>query len=139
MDKKKLILLGGCSGSGKSWISKQLPKDVFYVIEADARNKKSVELLQATSLIPVYTLSIGVSTFIKRNKEIFDISLVVIKEDESVIRERIEGRGGTFTSAFPRRIKRFVALAKQATFSGTANDVLQHIIQIRDINETINT
>ena len=122
--KKELIIVTGAPASGKSWVVSQLSN--YDVIDSDVVRKKDLVSRCEAASKPVLTLTVGVSTFIKRNPQ-FSVKLVVIQEDEQVINNRMLGRNGRVTGTIKRRIKRMLSLAKQAVFSGTADEVLKYL------------
>lgn len=127
--KPVLYLVCGVSGSGKSWVCNQL-NDVSYLPSDSAGKKNHVEKLLELSKLNkplVYDLSVGISTFIKRNIDKFDIRPVFIVETKELILERLKQRA-TGTALSDTRI---VAINKRAqsyaTFSGTSQEVLDYL------------
>jgi hypothetical protein len=122
--KKELTILTGAPASGKSWVVNQLSN--YDVVDSDIHPKKDlVKLCEAVSK-PILTLTVGVSTFMKRNPQ-FSFKLVVIQETQQAIEQRMLSRGGKITSTIERRIKRMLSLSKQAIFSGTAKEALDFL------------
>jgi dephospho-CoA kinase len=99
------------------------------VLDSDLIPKKSLVDKVASADRPLLILTIGVSTFIKRNPQ-WNYKLIVIQEDEGVIKDRMIGRNGAVTDTIKRRIKRMISLAKQAQFTGTSAEVLQYLNSI---------
>lgn len=130
-NKKTVYLVTGASGSGKSWVCSQLT-DKFDYVEHDATKRDAVRaaILSSHRSHVMYDPTVGVSTFIKRNSDVFDIKLVVIKELEEVIRARIQGRGGVFTPHILKRMSRMSSLSSNAAFAGTSDEVLNFLKNI---------
>ena len=82
--RKKIIVVAGTSGSGKSWVCNQL--NLTY-IRHDKVNREHIRsiMFNTDATIMIYDPTVHVSSFIKRNKDIFDIDLFVIQEVEKVI------------------------------------------------------
>lgn len=131
--RKKVIVVAGVSGSGKSWVCNNL-KNTLYYHEYDKNNRKEVRSLiwNLPHKIVLFDPFSHVSTFIKRNHDLFDIELYVIQESEDVIRDRLLARGGTFTPSIKRRIERMKNLAKNAYFTGTSSEVLEKLKLIQN-------
>lgn len=129
-ERKRVLVIAGASGSGKSWICKQLV-DKFYYCEHDRVDKNNLRsfLYNLEDTRIVYDPTVQVSSFIKRNSDIFDIDLIVIQESEDVIKQRLESRGGKLTEHVKRRIVRMKNLAKNSVFTGTSSEVLSFILQ----------
>lgn len=119
--KKIVFLLAGPSGSGKSWVCDQL--STYSVIDLDKKN----DLLSIIDTDkPLVSITVGVSTFIKNNPQ-FDCKLVLIKEQEGVLKSRLQARGGEFTRAIKKRIARFKKLESMAEHVGTSQEVLDFL------------
>lgn len=130
-DKRDLIVIAGVSGSGKTWVANNLPESRFFYIPYDSTDKQLVRSMAFNApydKVPVYDPTVHVSTFMKRNSDIFNILLVVIQEEESVIASRLASRGGEMTGNVLRRMKRIRRLAEQAVFSSTSNEVLDFLL-----------
>jgi len=124
---KTIYMLCGASGSGKSWVAKQLLDKFQYVSFDDTPKKDHLNLLHAcnTDKPILYDPTIKISTFIKRHSSEFNIIPVFIIESEDVIKERIAKRGGKWTEHIPKRMKVMEARnIKYGVFSGTAVEVL---------------
>jgi hypothetical protein len=127
--KPVVYLVSGISGSGKSWVCEQLLDKFTYVSYDREQRRDHLDLLKATTGKPkLYDPSIKISTFIRRYSYLFDIRPVFIIENESVIRDRLEIRGGVFTDYAPRRMKVIASrAAKYGVFSGTSSEVLDYL------------
>lgn len=125
---RRLIIIGGVAGSGKSWICDQLS---IPVISYDS-NKKNLlpKLWNIDSDIIVCDLHNGISTFIKRYSHLFNIDLYIIDESEEIIKARLESRGGAFTKHIKNRIQRMKALSKIAKLSGSSEEILRELSSI---------
>lgn len=125
---KKVILVTGVSGAGKSWVCQQL-KDRMHYVSYDDDCKRDIRsyLWSLDCKVVLYDPFSHVSTFIKRNGDIFEIELNVILESRSVIEQRLLSRGGTITPSIVKRMKRMEKLASIASFSGTSEEVLDHL------------
>lgn len=124
--KKTVILVAGVSGSGKSWVCNQLDKTYFPFDKIDKKNIRSI-IYNSDSPIVVYDPTVFISSFIKRNKDVFNIKLIIIVESEDVIKSRLISRGGAFTANIARRINRMNQIKCAAEFSGTSQEVLDYI------------
>jgi hypothetical protein len=129
--KKNIVIVAGVSGSGKSWVCKQLSNKYHY-IPADKVNKSNVRSLiyncQYNHIL--YDPTVHVTSFIRRNKDLFKIKLVVIIENEETIKSRLESRSGTFSDNIKRRINRMQKIKSAAEFSGTSIEVLKYLNQL---------
>lgn len=128
---RDLVVIAGVSGSGKTWVARNLPDSKFLYIPYDETDKELVRSMAFNApydKVPVYDPTVHVSTFIKRNSDIFNIIFVVIQEKEEVISSRLEARGGCITENIIRRMKRIKRLAERAVFSGTSEEVLNFLL-----------
>lgn len=128
--KKTLYLLTGAPASGKSWILSNLSN--FDCLDSDTIPKKELVSRCQSANKPILTLTVGISTFIKNNPN-FEIKLIVIVEGIDTLNQRMLARNGKITSTIEKRAKRMDALAKQAIFSGTSQEVLSYLSQLRNI------
>jgi len=126
-ERKKIIVVSGVSGSGKSWVCNQLPNMNYISYDAIEHRYAREILYNAPYKTIIYDPLCHVSTFCKRNTDLFDIDLIIIDESEDTIKSRLENRGGVFTKNIQRRIKRFHQIKKSAIFSGTSTEVLNFI------------
>jgi guanylate kinase len=127
--KPKLYMLAACSGSGKSWVCKQLTDLYDYVSYDDNRKKDHLDLLLLPSAKPkLYDPPIKISTFFKRHSDKFEIHAVFILEEDEVVKQRIAMRGGEWTEHISKRNatmrKRF---EKYGEFAGTSQEVLDYL------------
>lgn len=122
--KKSIILLAGQSGSGKTWVADQLDNCVSL---DQSLNKSMKEIIEKDN--PVVTITVAISTFIKRMSKFFDISLVLIDEDLDIIKNRIIKRGGSLTSSLYKRKARIQSLIRNYNpkFVGTSDQVLKYL------------
>lgn len=128
--KKKIILVAGAAGSGKTWVCNNLSSRIHYhQYDKNNRSEARSMLWNLDAAVIAYDPFSHVSTFIKKNSDIFDIHLYVIQESMAVVKQRLEGRGGQYTKSVERRIKRMKNLAKMAIFSGTSSEVLEEILR----------
>ena len=127
--KPKMYLLTGVSGAGKSWIARQLDPNKYISYDEEKKEDHRFLLLKSAykSGHALFDPCVGVSTAIKQYTDIFDVELLVILEDESVIRERLALRGGKFTDSISARMHRMFNLSEKATFSGTSSEVLAYL------------
>lgn len=127
--KKTVILVTGVSGSGKSWVCNQIKNKLY--LPFDKIDKKNIRSIIYNLDVPeiVYDPTVHVSSFIRRNKDIFNIRLLVIDEAEEVIKDRLISRGGNFTENISKRIKRMRQIKNAAEFSGTSKEVLEYLIK----------
>lgn len=127
-NRKKILLVCGAAGAGKSWVCNQI-SNLAYYYEYDKSDRKNIRsaMWNVDSDIIICDLYSHISTFMTRNADIFDIELYVINETEDVIKNRLIGRGGQITSSVKKRIARMKSLSKRAIFSGTSNQVLEKL------------
>lgn len=123
--KKEVFLITGAPGAGKSWVLSQLTE--LTSIDSDTTPKnKILEAIGNAPTTPVIALTVGVSTFIKNNPQ-FQVKLLVILEEENVLKNRILARGGKLTKTLKSRAKRMERLAKKAYWSATASEMLDFL------------
>lgn len=126
--KQNLFLIAGCPASGKSWVCNQLEEEFNYIsYDGINKNYHVYELLKNNSKQLLYDPTIKVSTFTKRYGHLFNIRLIVIVEDESIINQRMIARNGKLTDTIKRRIKRMKSLSENCEFSGTSSEVLEYL------------
>jgi len=128
--KPKLIVIIGVSGSGKSWISNQLPVDKFHYVSYDKNKKKSpIEKLLKIEQgkIAVYDPTVNITGFLKQAEQQFDIELIAITGDFLTIKQQILNRGGRITKSLYSRWRRILALSKKAKFTGSSSEVLKYL------------
>lgn len=124
--KQTVILVTGAPGAGKTWVADNLTGSMFNIIDSDKVPRKDLVSTCASSASSVLFLTVGVSTFMKKNPQ-FNYELIVIKENLDVIKERLQKRGGSVTQTTFVRIKRMDVLATKASFIGTSDEVLAHL------------
>jgi hypothetical protein len=123
---KQIYLLTGAPASGKSWVLKSLPVTLTPIDSDIISKSKLVEEIDKCNNIPVVALTIGVSTFIKNNPQ-FEIKLIVIQEEYTILQQRMVDRGGKITPTIEKRVKRMKQLAVKAVFAGTSVEVLEYL------------
>ena len=130
--KKTIYIVGGVPGSGKSWICSQLI-DKFYYVKYDKTDKHDTRALMwnCGSTQILYDPTTHISSFIKRNADLFDLKLLIIIEDEATIKTRLANRNGNFTESIKRRMKRMLSLSIRATFSCSSREVLDYLLTIK--------
>lgn len=121
----KIFILCGPSGVGKTWLANKLA-DEFNIIDMDRLKfdecVKAATMTQEKSLVVINTQAMR---FVRELAEKgIKCTVVVINEDESVIKHRISLRDGEFTKSMVKRIRRYQTLAvKLAQFAGTQLEV----------------
>lgn len=130
----KLIIVFGCSGSGKTWISNQLT-DLYHVVHYDTVSRtKLLDVLRAqpTDKPILLDLPIKISTFIKRHGAEFDLRCVAVMGDFIKVKQQILLRGGKITPTIYKRWKQIgKRAAKYAEFTGDSEDVLRYLKKLR--------
>lgn len=127
--KPKLLILIGCSGSGKTWVSNQLIHS-YGVVHYDKTPKSQlISTLMAQRVQPILLdLPIKISTFIRRHSDEFDIRVVAIRGDFLKTKAQILSRGGKITKTLYRRWKVIGKRAdKYAEFVGDSDEVLKYL------------
>jgi hypothetical protein len=129
--KKNVFIVAGVSGSGKSWVCSQLA-DIAQYIPFDDCDKKNIRsiIFNAQEEKIIYDPTVHVTSFIKRNSDVFNIRLLVINESLDVVKTRIQSRGGEFTDNMIKRHKRMAIIKNAAEFSGTSNEVLNYLKKV---------
>ena len=131
--KPKLMILIGCSGSGKTWVAEQL-SDKYHVVHYDRTPKKKmieVLLAQPTDKPILLDLPIKISTMIRRYGELFDVRVVSILGDFLKVKVQILKRNGKITPTLYRRWKVIKKRTKTyAEFSGDSDDVFKYLKNI---------
>lgn len=126
-EKKPLLyMVIGVSGSGKSWVCSQLTDKFNYIAYDKHKKSEIVDTLLSNADKPLlYDPVIGISTFINRNTDKFDIRVAAIVEDFITVKDRLIKRGGKLTKSIYNRynvIKR--RSDKYADFTGDSKKVL---------------
>lgn len=129
-EKKNVIVVAGAPGAGKSWVCNQLKNNISYIEHDKTKRHEIRSAIWNADGDVLYDPYSHVSTFIKRNSDLFNIYLYVIVEDIEVIERRLNERGGSMTSSVKKRIRRMNNLAKNATFSGTSSEIVDKIKQL---------
>ena len=118
-------------GSGKSWVCNQLDTSYNYISYDDTPKEQHLHLMLNGENKPIiYDPWRKATSFKKRYGDIFNVKLIVITVSESLLKERLEGRGGTFDSKSIKYCKRANTIALAADFSGSSEEVLTYLISI---------
>ncbi len=129
---RRFYMLAGQFGCGKTTISNKL-KNKFTVVHADEYNAKSLASFISNNyfndkpiLLDIATL---ISTTYTRLSKEYEIIPIFIIEDEAIIKERINMRGGSSSDEnIKKRHDRIVGLSKSiGKFSGTADEVYNYL------------
>ena len=118
---KTVYLVGGASGSGKSWVCNQLTSLVHYVC-TDKMGK-----LDPTRTLELHEYTTGISTAIKRWRSMgITVIPVLVMGDFIQVKQQLVNRGGKVTKGLYRRWKRMEVLAaKYGVFTGSSSEVLR--------------
>ena len=127
LTKKTIYILTGAPASGKSWVGSQVT--TLNVLDSDTIPKRALTEAVSSTIDPLLLLTVGVSTFIKRNPQ-YTCKLIVIREPEATIVARMMSRNGRVSTTIQRRIQRMEVFARQAEFVGTSVEVLTYINSI---------
>ena len=125
-----LLLIIGCSGSGKSWVCRQLTHLYHYVPYDETPKTKLLDILksQPTDLPLLLDLPIKISTFIRRHSSEFNIRVVAIMGDFETVKQNLILRGGKITPTLPKRWAIIQKRAdKYAEFVGDSEAVLRYV------------
>ena len=128
-----IYMVCGASGSGKSWVCRQLTEQYNYISYDENSKKKHIDLLKGAdqSRPTLYDPPIKISTFIKRHSHEFHIVPIFIIEDVNIVKDRILGRGGEWTDFIGRRCEAMKKRnAKYGVFSGTSQEVLDYLLRL---------
>lgn len=128
--KKDIYIVTGAPGCGKSWVCNQL--DMYnYIPYDDVPKEQHLHLMLHGDDRPIiYDPWRKATSFSKRYGDIFNIKLIVIVESESILKERLEGRGGIFNDKSIKYCKRANSIATKAAFSGSSDEVLAYLRSI---------
>lgn len=129
-----IIMVVGVSGSGKSWVCRQLRGVEYHPWDENERGISycvKAETLYKIKRVPVVIdPTVCVSWILKRLKaRLLRVLMCVVLETEETVRERITARGGEFTEAMASRMARFRFLSRYAWFSGTSAECLGKILE----------
>jgi hypothetical protein len=128
--RPKLLIVIGCSGSGKSWVCRQLTDKYHYVPYDEIPRKYLMLHLQSQRRDhPILLdLPIKISTFIRRHSDEFDVRVVAVMGDFLKVKQQILGRGGKITPTLYKRWKIIKKRAdKYAEFVGDSEQVLEYL------------
>lgn len=125
-----VILVIGCFGVGKTWVTSQLTEK-FYVYHYDTHKPHEIPFTNPPDFKKplLYDLPIKTITLINTLKPKVNLRVVAIEDSIELIKLRIENRGKNYEHQnIQRRIKRIRALAsKHAEFTGTSDEVLSYL------------
>ena len=130
MNKPTVYIVSGVSGSGKSWICSHLKDDVSWVDGDSLSYQEALNIFKTNKGPFIYDPYTNVSTFIKRNKDILDIKLLVILGDYLEVKSNLKNRVGNswrYSKSFKSRWNRMLNLASQAEYSGSSIEVLKYL------------
>lgn len=128
---RKVILISGPSGSGKSYICSHINN--YPVVHWDDYSCKESFTNKIVELSKVHTvvfaeIPVLVTTNLKRLVNLgFSVDLICINESIETVGSRLEGRGGHLTEGILNRIARFQKLSNSATFFGTTASILGYL------------
>lgn len=134
--ERKFYMLGGQFGVGKTTLCKKI-KDKFNIISYDNLRIKDLDTIIANNyyddkpiLIDIPT---NISTTYNRYKDKYDISLIILLEDASIVAERLRSRNGKIDmQKISNRRNRMVSLSNNyADFSGNYEDVLNYLQSLK--------
>jgi 2-phosphoglycerate kinase len=127
--KRKVYLVAGAAGVGKSWVCSQLINCSYLASDNFPEMAYIAKILECPLDKPVvFEITVGISTFIKWNSNLFDIYPIVIIEDNEILHQRIVSRGGQITEYASKRNAAMRKRAdKYAKFSGTSQEVLDYL------------
>ena len=131
MKKTTIYLIVGVSGSGKSWVADKLEHYIKYV-PYDRTPKDEVLKIMDKATVPIlYDPTVGISTFITRNKDRFDIIPFFIIGDFLTVKQQLKDRGGVITKSLYKRWNRIKKIStKHSVFTGSSTDVFKHLKEI---------
>lgn len=128
VSKPIIFLVFGVSGSGKSWVCKQLQDKFEYVSYDEVPKKDQLQMMLNANKPILHDRSIKTSTFIKRNSDKFDIRVVCILGDFIRVKEQLKNRGGKITKSLYKRWKIMHRRAdKYAEFVGDSDEVYRYL------------
>ena len=131
--KKKIFMVVGCPGSGKSWVCEKLSKQFQYVRHDDHLKGYVPEIVRQakTATRPLLIETPFSVSQIKEplEKQGFEVVPLYIQERAEVIRERYQKREGkdipeghlTRQDTYKKRA------AEQGAFSGSSTEILQRL------------
>lgn len=127
---RTIFMVTGPSGSGKSWVCRQLLDQVHYVdYDKTAESRRAAALAAATfQERPILFDPVSrVASYINRNPAL-KFRLACIVEPPEVILQRLQGRGSDMAELTPgilKRVDRTLAYSRRyAEFSGSSDQVL---------------
>lgn len=99
--KTKLFLITGVSGVGKSHMVREINHP--YVIDGDKMKPSELVYHLLNKPVAFYFITIGVSTFIKQFKNIYDIKIYNLTISNLQLRENLRLRNSTITESLLKR------------------------------------
>jgi hypothetical protein len=129
---RTIFMVGGVSGSGKSWVCKSLGDAVHYV-EYDKTTDRITALQEATFQDKpiVFDPVTHLRQYINRNPAVTFRTAIILESDD-VLLARLRGRGSLMMELTPglkKRVKRNSRYVEDAEFSGTSDEVLAWLRQ----------
>lgn len=125
-----LLIVTGPSGSGKSWVLKQLgvgfDKLSYDLIPKEQHYHYLVEMSKSGNPIVYDPLRKPLSIY-NRYRSLFDAKLIVIDESVDTIKARIIKRGGSKVNNVETFVKKNQKLIPIAHFSGTSSEVAEYL------------
>lgn len=131
--KKKIFLVVGCPGSGKSWVCDQLKNKYQYVRHDDFKigyvDEIAKQAKTATKPLLIETPFSVSQVKEPLEKQGFEVVPVYIQEDASVIKQRYRAREGKDIPAghLSRQATYAQRAAAQGAFSGSSTEILARL------------
>lgn len=137
--KKKIFMVVGCPGSGKSWVCEKLSKQFQYVRHDDHLKGYVPEIARQakTATRPLLIETPFSVSQIKEplEKQGFEVVPLYIQERPEVIRERYQNREGkSIPDGHLTRQETYGKRAKeQGAFSGSSTEILQRLREMHPV------
>lgn len=129
--KPTVFLITGVSGAGKSWVCNKLVnlnRNIKYIPYDKVNKADAIEMMKKSNIPILYDAPALISTFIKRNSEIFDIRVIVIMGDFLQVKKQLKDRGGTITVGLYKRWRRMKRISETyGAFIGDSTEVLKFL------------
>ena len=127
-----VLLVVGCFGVGKTTVCSTLGVPFF----SHDSGHDETDLAKSDAPMVVFETAIKMSSYLRKFKEFFKVTLVVVDEEFTTVETRIKlRRGHVDEAAVRRRMARAKKLSAVADFSGTADecgDFLRKLIKRSD-------